>query len=260
MAVRRFLVASSLARLIERQRGRHDEIVEGFFPPQADRRQTVRIETAAAYLTLVMGGEPSEERFDIPRRHAEALIAATGGLVGFGRTALTLPGGEAALLDRFTRPGRLDTITVAFVDEAAAAAFEAPPWFGPDITAQAPYEPGALGLQGIPDDSDVTPDNRAVEALLDVLEDPRNAAPAADGASDAVDVPLADAESAAELPSGGEPDGEPATEPADAAERAGLDEARDAARSTRVEVERSGERTGRGLSDLARLLPARRAG
>ncbi len=258
MPDRRFLIASSFARLIERQRGTQNEVVEGYFPPRPGRRQVVRVESAAAYLTLTSTpgeGAVNEERVAVPKGHAEALLDVTPGVIGFSRTGLALAGGGEAVLDRFSRPGRLDTLTVSFADADQAAAFEAPIWFGPEITDDPLYEPGALALAGIPDDSDVTPTNKALEALIDGLEDGRNAVAAPEtgevdgvGTTDEVDeavevepVPTEAAERTEAAPD--EIPGETTPSP-----------------STRVEVDRARDRAPGLVPDLARMLPSRRAG
>jgi CYTH domain-containing protein len=264
MPDRRFLIASSFARLIERQCGTQNDVVEGYFPPRPGRRQVVRIEAATAYLTLTSTpreGPPVEERVEVPKGHAEALLDVTSGVIGFSRTDVALAGGGEAVLDRFSRPGRLDTMTVSFADAEAAAAFEAPVWFGPEITDNALYEPGALSFDGIPDDSDVTPTNTALEALIDGLEDGRNAAPEpamaeTDGgeAREAVDDTPAEPDEAVEAEH----------DLAEAAERTnGVEDgtpAKTAAPTIRVEVDRARDRVPGIVSDLARMLPTRRVG
>ena len=143
MPDRRFLIASSFARLIERQRGTQNEVVEGYFPPRPGRRQVVRVESAAAYLTLTsMPGEGpvNEERVAVPKGHAEALLDVTPGVIGFSRTGLALAGGGEAVLDRFSRPGRLDTLTVSFADADQAGEAEPVPAEAAERTEAAPDE------------------------------------------------------------------------------------------------------------------------
>jgi hypothetical protein len=48
--VRRFLLASSLARLLQREGGPADRLVEAYFPARSDRTQLVRVERDRASL------------------------------------------------------------------------------------------------------------------------------------------------------------------------------------------------------------------
>ncbi len=169
MTRRRFLVAPSLARLVDRETGPGTDRVEGFFPPQPERRQVVRVEPDRAQLIL-MTAEAGEERVEVPRGHAEALLDVVPGRVALRRTTLALADGTDAILDRFVVPGALDVVTVAFAGEDEAAGFAPPAWFGPEITADARYERGAIGFDGIPEAGEPEPSNAAIDALLDALD------------------------------------------------------------------------------------------
>ena len=75
---RRFLIASSLARLILRERDPM-EITEGYFEAQHGRSSHVVIDGERCHLVLVteaQGVAPVEERAEVPLRHAEALLDA----------------------------------------------------------------------------------------------------------------------------------------------------------------------------------------
>src|SRR5690606_15229648 len=87
MITRRYLVASSLARLIRKERG-GNRITEGHFPNQADRSSFVVLDGDHGSLVLVTSphGYPVEERTDVPRTHAEALLDVTAGKVDFVRS------------------------------------------------------------------------------------------------------------------------------------------------------------------------------
>jgi hypothetical protein len=63
-----FLLASSLARLIEKERGGH-RVTEGYFPDQPGRTTYVRVEEGIGSLILVrhVSGEPVEEPTALPR-------------------------------------------------------------------------------------------------------------------------------------------------------------------------------------------------
>jgi hypothetical protein len=52
---RRFLLAPSLARLIEKERGSH-HVREGYFPEQSERSISVRVEEGTGTLILVTHG------------------------------------------------------------------------------------------------------------------------------------------------------------------------------------------------------------
>jgi len=78
--VRRFLLASSLARLMARDRG-STSITEGYFASQQGRVSYVALDAERAGLVLTsepMGSAPVEERTEIPRAHAEALLELAG--------------------------------------------------------------------------------------------------------------------------------------------------------------------------------------
>jgi len=81
MAQRRFLIASSLARLIRKDCGMAGRIVEGYFPPRPDRDHFVSIEPGHAYLVLAPAreGAGDEERTEVPRSQAEALLSIWAG-------------------------------------------------------------------------------------------------------------------------------------------------------------------------------------
>ncbi len=170
---RRFLIASSLARLIQKERGLGSRIVEGYFAPRPDRKQIVRIENGGAHLILVttpQGGRPEEERAEVPRAHAEALLDVAQGKVAFARGTVALPGGREVALDRFMVPTRIDVLSVAFPDGEDPAGFQPPAWFGREVTGDAGFELNAIAVNGAPDVGEITVSNSALESLLDALE------------------------------------------------------------------------------------------
>ena len=131
--VRRFLMASSLARLISRERGSRP-IIEGYFAAQQGRVSYVFQDGERSQ--LVLGSEPTgsalvEERTDIPPAHAEALLAVCAGRLTLERSALGIDGGAEVLIERIIEPGPLNTVTVEFHNEEEAEAFTPPAWFGP---------------------------------------------------------------------------------------------------------------------------------
>ena len=175
---RRFLVARSLARLVRKERGTAGRAVEGYFAAQADRTHFVSIEPGHCHLVLATRspqGE-AEERTEVPRAQAEALLDVCAGKIAYDRSAVQV-GGREAFLDRFMTPGPFDLLTVSFEGRAEADAFAAPAWFGPEVTDDPAYEKRSAALQGVPQASEVPLSNAALDALLDALEGRAGAAP-----------------------------------------------------------------------------------
>ncbi len=181
--VRRFLIASSLARLVERERD-PTSITEGYFAAQHGRSFHVVVEGERCHLVLVTeadGAAPVEDRTELPRSHAEALLDACAGKVSLARSRVALDGGGEALIDRMTRPGVLDTVSIEFDNPDQAAAFAPPAWLGPEITAEPSFGRHMMALNGVPPVNEVPLSNATLEALLDLLEDrvpPAERAPA----------------------------------------------------------------------------------
>ena len=170
ITTRRYLIASSLARLIRKERG-GNRLTEGHFPNQADRSSFVVIDGDKGSLVLVTsgGGGPVEERTDVPRTHAEALLDVTPGKVDYVRSALSI-GSREVRIDRFVTPGPLDLITVDFDKEEDLRDFRPLPWFGPEVTGEAGYQNRSIALEGLPPALDVPLSNAALNTLLDTLE------------------------------------------------------------------------------------------
>lgn len=173
MPERRFLIASSFARLIRKERGVVDRIVEGYFPARPDRDHFVSIEPGHSFLVLAgaeQDGGREEERTEVPRSQAEALLAVCAGKVGYESTRVRLAGDREAVLDRFIAPGVLDLVRVDFERKEQADSFTPPAWFGPEVTRDAAYDRGSLARAGIPHREDVAISNAALEELLEILE------------------------------------------------------------------------------------------
>ena len=169
---RHFLVAPSLARLIQRERGTTGRVVEGHFPSRPDRRQLVRVEQGHSRLILLTQGENGqflEEQADVPRSHAEALIEAAAGMIAFERTALSLGGDIEALLDRFIMPEGLDILTVTIPTNPHA--FAPLPWFGLEVTDEPAFETSDLALGGAPRIEPMEPSGAGLDALLNALDE-----------------------------------------------------------------------------------------
>lgn len=108
MPQRQFLVASALARLIRKEQGVVGRIVEGYFPAPPDREHYVTLELGHCYLVLAPArdGTGQEERTEVPRSQAEALMAVCAGKVGFECTIVRLRGGRQRSSSATSRPGR----------------------------------------------------------------------------------------------------------------------------------------------------------
>lgn len=192
---RRFLLAPSLARLIQRERGGLRQ-VEGFFPEQNDRSAWVRLEENRGLLLLRISGPQgdTEEETEVPVAHAHALLDVCAGEIDYTRTRLRV-GDHEVLIDQVNRPRILHLATVAFDTEAQAQGFAPLVWFGPEVTEEARYTPRALALGEVPQTAEIPLSNAALAGLLDTLE---NRAPAA-----ARQVPVTRA-SAGPSPAGGQ--------------------------------------------------------
>ncbi|KQT19333.1 hypothetical protein ASG40_00260 [Methylobacterium sp. Leaf399] len=170
--VRRFLVASSLVRLIRKERG-GSRISEGYFPPQGGRTSYVRVDGQNCHLVLVTAapdGGTSEERTEVPRAHGEALLDVCSGKAAYDRTVIALPAGREILLDRYVAPATLDMVSVAFDGAEEAASFAVPSWFGPEVTADPAFDRHAVGINGAPQPGEIALSNAALDAVLDLVE------------------------------------------------------------------------------------------
>lgn len=206
---RRYLIASSLARLIRKERG-GNRVTEGHFPNQADRSSFVVVEGDKGSLVLLHAGPggPVEERTEVPRAHAEALLDVTPGKLDYLLTHLTV-GTRDIQIVRFVTPGPLDLISVSFESDEEARDFRPLSWFGPDVTAEVSYQNRSIDLNGAPQAPDVPMSNAALNSLLDALENryvaPRGYAPSAPARSPAEAAPAPrHAPPAASAPSSGE--------------------------------------------------------
>src|SRR3954471_23842188 len=188
MAQRRFLVASSLARLIRREGGVAGRVVEGYFPARPYRDHFVSIEPGHSYLVLAPAreGAGEVEQTEVPRAQAEALLAVCAGKVGFECTIVPLRGDTQALLQRFVAPGSLDLLSVEFAAGEDADGFVPSAWFGPEVTQNPAYHRGSLARSGLPASEDIPLSNAMLEELLDVLEEGTTAAQLGGGASPSV--------------------------------------------------------------------------
>ncbi|WP_134494663.1 hypothetical protein [Microvirga pakistanensis] len=167
---RRFLLASSLVRLVQRQRGGLRQI-EGFFPEQSGRAASVRLEENRALLILRIAnpeGE-TEEQTEVPIAHAHALLDVCAGELAYDRTKLQI-GERAALIDQVIHPCDIHLATVEFETEGEARDFRPLAWFGPEVTGDSRYTNKAIALGRLNGPSDIPLSNMALNGLLDTLE------------------------------------------------------------------------------------------
>jgi CYTH domain-containing protein len=174
-AQRLFLIAPSLARLIQRERG-GERVREGYFPDQPDRNVFIQVEETRSSLVLSFASEASpEERADIPVAQAQALLSVTPGQVEYVRTRLALGSREIQAL-HFLSPGRLDLVAVGRAPEGEQDCHPLP-WFGPEVSAEAAYKRRRIALDGLPDTPEVDLTDAALNSLLDLLENRSSAQP-----------------------------------------------------------------------------------
>ncbi|WP_052955026.1 hypothetical protein [Microvirga vignae] len=171
MPTRRFLIASSLARLARKELG-GSRVTEGYFPTRPDRSSHVQIEGEKGLLVLstnVSGASPAEERTEVPQAHAAALMDLVAGKTEYIRSKLPVAGRDI-VLDHFGAPGLVDVISVEFQEETESSAFIPLPWFGPEVTADAGYQNRSMALQGFPALPEIPLPSEALDSMLDALE------------------------------------------------------------------------------------------
>lgn len=165
-----FLLASGLARLIEKERG-GDLVRQGFFPEGTGRSAHVQVAGDATQLILVSqpAAGPLEEPAEISRPQAEALLELTAGRTEY----LSIPidiGPHTVTIQRFITPAPLDLISLAFKHDKSARKFQPPAWFGPEITSDPSYRSRSMALAGLPSTPEVEVTNEAPNSLLDALD------------------------------------------------------------------------------------------
>jgi CYTH domain-containing protein len=168
---RRFLLAASFARLIQREQGglRH---VEGFFPEQRDRSSWVRLQEDKGLLILRTVGPygEAEDQTDIPLAHAHALLDVCAGEVAYTRTAVLIGEGQT-FVDEIIRPRALHLVTMEFDTEEKARGFHPLEWFGPEVTADPRYTHQSIALRGLAEAPEIPVADAALNSLIDTLED-----------------------------------------------------------------------------------------
>ncbi|ANY82920.1 hypothetical protein BB934_32385 (plasmid) [Microvirga ossetica] len=166
-----FLLASGLARLIEKERA-GQRVQQGYFPEDHDQSTHVQVSGDAGHLVLASHGAkgPVEDAAEISRAQAEALLELTAGQIAYLSISLTVDS-HTATIQRFLTPGSLDLISMAFKHDKAARAFQPPAFFGPEITADPSFRLRAIALDGRPAVPEVEVTNAALHSLLDALHD-----------------------------------------------------------------------------------------
>ena len=152
--------------------------VEGYIPARPERDHFISIEPGHCFLVLAPTSETAgvEERTEIPRAQADALLPVCAGKVGVEGTSVRLQGGKEAVLQRCVVPGSLDLLSVEFEDDADANGFAAPAWVGPEVTQDAAYDRGAMARFGMPEPEALPLADAMLDELLDTLEESRLAA------------------------------------------------------------------------------------
>jgi CYTH domain-containing protein len=171
---RQFLIARSLARLIQKERGVTARAVEGYISSDPEKIHFVSIDAEQCHLVLLSkaqgGAGAVEERTEVSRPQAESLLNVCVGKVAYDRTRLPLGGNREAVVDRFVAPGQFDLVTVEFESANEASSFFPPAWFGPEVTGEAAYGKRTLALNGAVQPRDVALSNAALDSLLDLIE------------------------------------------------------------------------------------------
>ncbi|MEZ0170987.1 hypothetical protein [Microvirga sp. TS319] len=169
-ARRRFLLASSLARLVQRERGGLRQI-EGFFPEQPGRAALVRLEENKALLILRLATSEGEveEQAEVPMAHAHALLDVCAGEIAYDRTKLPI-GDRVALIDQVIHPREVHLVTIEFDTDGEARDFRPLAWFGPEVTRDGRYATKSIALAGLNESPDIPLSNTALESLIDTLE------------------------------------------------------------------------------------------
>ncbi|QRM34098.1 hypothetical protein [Microvirga sp. VF16] len=165
-----FLLASALARLIEKERG-GQRVRQGFFPDRADRSAHVQLAGETGHLILVSqsAADPHEEPAGISRSQAEALLELTAGRIEYLSITIAI-GSHNATIQRVITPAPLDLISITFKQDRSARKFQPPVWFGPEVSSDLSYRARSIALAGLPSASEVEVTNAALHSLLDVLD------------------------------------------------------------------------------------------
>ena len=167
---RRFIIAPSFARLIRREKGSR-RILEGHFRPSRDRQSHVIVDSKCRLVLITRGpdGEMEEEHSEVPLRQAHFLLEVCAGTVIYERSRLQIDG-QAVWLDSYSKPASFAVAELEFETDATAAAFQVPPWFGPEVTSVSGYDRQSIAIETTPSAVEVPISDEGLDALLDVLD------------------------------------------------------------------------------------------
>ncbi len=191
--LRQFLIAPSLARLIQRERG-GKRVLEGYFPDRPHHSIFVQVEEERSSLILSshnVEGSP-EECAGIPLSQAQALLAVASGQVAYVRTSVLL-GSHQIHLQQVTEPGPLCLLSVE-IPQQESEAFQPLSWFGPEVSGERAYLRRRIALEGLLPVPEVELTQGALNSVLDLLENGTTgpfAAPAAPPEEPAAHPPAA---------------------------------------------------------------------
>lgn len=127
---------------------------QGYLALDGDTEVRLRLQRGGASLTIKHGGGRTriEEGLELGQRQAEALWALTDGRRVEKVRRRVDHDGHVIEVDEYA--GALAGLCVAeveFPDEASAAAFEPPGWFGAEVTDDERYKNRSLACDGRPD-------------------------------------------------------------------------------------------------------------
>ena len=134
---------------------RRRAILQGYLAIDGDTEVRIRRTPAGSTLTIKHGGGEVriEEELELGERQADALWELTEGRrVQKVRRMMRVDGHDVEV-DEYA--GALDGLVVAeveFIDEETSQAFEAPAWFGRELTGDPAYANRNLAMFGLPAD------------------------------------------------------------------------------------------------------------
>ena len=172
MKIRSFLIAPSLVRLLRLEMPSSGRALEGYFAHNPDRIHFVSVEPGQSHLVMITPGlgTPTEERVEVPRAHAEALLDVCAGKIAYDQIRIPVEGGREVMLECFMAPAALDLLTVRFEQDAEADGFVPPPWFGTEVTESPGFQKHRFALGGLPERDEVPISKAALDAVLDLVE------------------------------------------------------------------------------------------
>jgi adenylate cyclase len=147
---RKFLLTELPATL---RLARGEAIKQGYLALDGDTEVRLRTGSQAPRLTIKSGrGEVrTEVELPVEGRDAQALWELTAGRrIEKTRRVMRVGGVEAEVDEYAGALAGLVVVEVEFPDEAAARAFEPPPWFGRELTGDPAYANRSLACDGLP--------------------------------------------------------------------------------------------------------------